>query len=101
MAEALADVLDRAARVEAMRHLDGLVEGRELLHRELLRDRLAALRRDRRHHVDDDERAHALRMRRRERDRVEPAEAHADEARRPPAERSRSALDVADEVDRR
>src|SRR5262245_38318137 len=37
--EPLADVLQRPARVERMRALDGLVERRELLYRELRRDR--------------------------------------------------------------
>src|SRR5262245_525411 len=48
IAQALADIVERAARIERVCHRDGVVERGELLYRELLRDRVATLGRHRR-----------------------------------------------------
>jgi hypothetical protein len=98
VAEPLADVVERPARVERVRRRHGGVERRELVHRELLRDRVASRGGDRRHDVDDDERPDPRGSRGGERDRVQAAEAHADERRRVPAEMVEQRVDVGDEV---
>ena len=66
--------------------------------RELLRDRLPTRRRDGRHDVDDDQRAHALGCGRGEGDRVQPAEAQPTSVAVGQPRSSRTRVDVGDEV---
>src|SRR3989454_9050676 len=98
VAEAGADVLRRAERIEGLGARDRLLERGEVAHLELRRDRLAARLGDGGGDVDHDQAGDPLRVRRREGDRVQAAQAERDERRALPAAVVEEGADVGHEV---
>src|SRR5437867_2729513 len=98
VAEAGADVLRRAERIEGLGARDRLLERGEVAHLELRRDRLATRLRDGGGDVDHDQAGDPLRVRRRERDRVQAAQAERDERRALPAAVVEEGADVGHEI---
>src|SRR5439155_963929 len=85
-------------RIEGLGARDRLLERGEVAHLELRRDRLATRLRDGGGDVDHDQAGDPLRVRRRERDRVQAAQAERDERRALPAAVVEEGADVGHEV---